>query len=95
MQPPSKLSVKNNSKIFKLSDILKCSLTELHRNLGIFMFPGLPDLFADNERFRSPNQVISVVKDVCKQSLTAAICFLKIEHINGDRTDPWGYSPCP
>jgi hypothetical protein len=38
------------------------------------MFPGktiISDLFADNERPRSLNQGISLVKDVCKQSIFA------------------------
>jgi hypothetical protein len=30
MEPPSKLSVKNYSQIFKFIDISKCSLTEPH-----------------------------------------------------------------
>jgi hypothetical protein len=78
MQPPSKVSVKNYSQIFKFSDISKCSLTKPHRNLKIFLFPGktiISDLFADNARPRSPNQVVSLVKNVFKQSLTTSTCF--------------------
>jgi hypothetical protein len=40
------------------------------------MFHGeiiVSDLFADNKRPRSPNQVISLVKNVCKQSLFAVL----------------------
>jgi hypothetical protein len=50
------------------------------------MLPGkktiISDLFADNERPRSPNQVISLVADVCKQSLTASTYFSEIGSTN-------------
>jgi hypothetical protein len=72
MQPPSKLFAKNYSQIFKFSDTSKCSLPSRTETSGFSCFLEkiiISDLFADNERPRSPNQFISLVKNVCQQSL--------------------------
>jgi hypothetical protein len=71
MQPPGKLSVKNYFQIFKFSDRAAPKPMDFHVSWKKTI---ISDFFTYNERPRSPKQVISLVKDVCKQYLTATTC---------------------